>query len=406
MAPEACLSARTATLEEIRMGTWNSGRGRTVLVAVAAGIAAAGAIAMPTGSAGAAPAGSAAPAAAPDGSAAVHRAESAALAAATGIDTGTASARVAAQRSQAALADSLSTKLGAKAAGSYLDPRTGALVVTVTDAAAASTVTAAGAQARVVSRGSARLADITAALEKVPATPGTAWGTDPKANQVVVTISSSAPAAKAATLERTAARYGSAVRIQHSASGFTTQLQGGDAILTDTFRCSAGFNTTGGVVTAGHCTAGLPAYFASDGSPLGPSVDSHFPTSDFGLIQNTGQPASPSVNLYDGTSQSITGAGDAVVGQSICKSGSTTGLTCGTVQATNVTVQYAEGTVFQMVQTNTCTQPGDSGGSWFSGSTAIGITSGGTVGGCNQAGFASFFQPVTEALATYGVSLI
>ncbi|HEV7655809.1 MAG TPA: S1 family peptidase, partial [Mycobacteriales bacterium] len=98
--------------------------------------------------------------------------------------------------------------------------------------------------------------------------------------------------------------------------------------------------------------------------------------------------------------------GNAVVGQSICKSGSTTGLTCGTVQATNVTVQYAEGTVFQMVQTNTCTQPGDSGGAWFSGSTAIGITSGGTVGACTQAGFASFFQPVTEALSTYGVSLI
>jgi streptogrisin D len=374
---------------------------------VAAGIAAAGALALPAGSAGAAPAGSAAPAAVPDGSAAVHRAESAALAAATGVDTTTASARVAAQRSQAALAGTLTTKVGAaKVAGSYLDAKTGTLVVTVTDAAAAKTVTAAGARAEVVRHSPAQLSGIAAALNKAPRTPGSAWGIDPKANQVVLTISSTAPAAQAATLERTAARYGSAVRIQHSAAGFTTQLQGGDAILTDSFRCSAGFNTTGGVVTAGHCTAGLPDYFASDGSPLGPSVDSHFPTSDFGLIQNTGQPASPTVNLYNGTSQSITGAGNAVVGQSICKSGSTTGLTCGTVQATNVTVQYAEGTVFQMVQTNTCTQPGDSGGSWFSGSTAIGITSGGTVGGCNQAGFASFFQPVTEALSTYGVSLI
>ena len=111
------------------------------------------------------------------------------------------------------------------------------------------------------------------------------------------------------------------------------------------------------------------------------------------------------MNLYNGTSQPITGAGNAVVGQSICKSGSTTGVTCGTVQATNVTVTYAEGQVFQMVQTNVCTQPGDSGGSWFSGSTAIGITSGGTIGGCG-AGFQSFFQPVTEALAAYGVALI
>jgi streptogrisin D len=373
------------------MGTSHRRRGRVVLVAAAAGLAAAGMLALPA-TAGAAPA--------PSG---VQPAEAGALAAATGVDTTTATARVAAQRSQAALAGTLTGKLGAKAAGSYLDAGSGALVVNVTDAAAATTVTAAGAHARVVSRSTAQLQGITAALDKAPATPGTAWGIDPRTDQVVVTITS---AAKATGLEKVAARYGSAVRIQHAGSGFTTQLQGGDAILTDTFRCSAGFNTTGGVVTAGHCTAGLPAYFAADGSPLGQSVDSHFPTSDFGLIQNTGQPASPSVNLYNGTSQSITGAGDAVVGQSICKSGSTTGLTCGTVQATNVTVQYAEGTVFQMVQTNTCTQPGDSGGSWFSGSTAIGITSGGTVGACTQAGFASFFQPVTEALATYGVSLI
>lgn len=95
-----------------------------------------------------------------------------------------------------------------------------------------------------------------------------------------------------------------------------------------------------------------------------------------------------------------------MTGQSICKSGSTTGLTCGTVQATGVTVNYAEGAVYGMVQTNVCTQPGDSGGSWFSGSTAIGITSGGTVGACSQSGFQSFFQPVTEALSAYGVSLI
>ncbi|HEV7653592.1 MAG TPA: S1 family peptidase, partial [Mycobacteriales bacterium] len=321
------------------MGTAHPRRGRTVLVAAAAVLAAAGALALPSGSASAAPA--------PGGSA-VLSAESAVLVAATGVDTTTASARVAAQRSQSALADKLTTQVGAvKGAGSYLDARTGALVVTVTDAAAAKTVTAAGARAKVVSHSSAQLDGITAALNKAPRTPGSAWGVDPKANQVVVTISAAAPAARAATLEKTAARYGSAVRIQHTSAGFAPQLQGGDAILTDSFRCSAGFNTTGGVVTAGHCTAGLPAYFASDGSPLGPSVDSHFPTSDFGLVQNTGQPASPTVNLYNGSSQSITGAGNAVVGQSICKSGSTTGLTCGTVQATNVTVQYAEGTVFQ-----------------------------------------------------------
>jgi streptogrisin D len=381
------------------MGTSHLRRGRTVLVAVAAGIAATGALALPAGTASAAPV--------PAGGAAVQPAESAALAAATGVDTTTATARVAAQRGQAALAGTLATELGAtKGAGSYLDAKTGALVVNVTDAAAARTVTAAGAQARVVGRSSAQLDGITAALNKAPATPGTAWGVDAKTNQVVVTISSSAPAAKAATLEATAARYGPAVRVQHTTAGFEPKVQGGDAILTDTgARCSAGFNTTGGLITAGHCTAGFPNWTVSGGGFLGTSADSQFPGNDFGLINNTGQPASGSVNLYNGTSQPITGAADAVAGQSICKSGSTTGLTCGTVQATNVTVTYAEGQVFQTVQTDTCVQPGDSGGSWFSGSTAFGITSGGTIGGCG-AGFQSFYQPITEALAAYGVSLI
>jgi hypothetical protein len=119
------------------MGIPQLRRGRVVLAAAVAGIAAAGALALP-GAAGAAPV--------PAG-AAVQPAEAAALAAATGVDRSTASARVAAQRSQAALAGTLGTKLGTtKAAGSYLDPASGALVVNVTDAAAAKTVAAAPAR--------------------------------------------------------------------------------------------------------------------------------------------------------------------------------------------------------------------------------------------------------------------
>ena len=50
--------------------------------------------------------------------------------------------------------------------------------------------------------------------------------------------------------------------------------------------------------------------------------------------------------------------------------------------------------------------PGDSGGALYAGSLAQGITSGGTVGGCSQAGFRSFFQPVGEALSTFGLTLL
>ena len=66
--------------------------------------------------------------------------------------------------------------------------------------------------------------------------------------------------------------------------------------------------------------------------------------------------------LHYGAFRDITGAGRVLVGSSACKTGSTTGTTCGTVQAYNVTVNYAEGTVFGMTRTNICTQPGDSGG--------------------------------------------
>lgn len=385
-------------------------RGRRTLVALAAGIAASGALALPTaGPASAAPVANPASASpgghADAGSATVRQAEAAALAASTGTDVTTAATRVAAQGDQAALATRLRSKLGAKVAGTYLDG--GRLVVNVTDSAAASAVSSAGATAKVVTRSSADLAAVTGALAKSKVT-GTAWGVDPRTNQVVLTVTAAAPAAKASALLATAKRYGTAVRVQRSGAGFGTQaLEGGDAIYTDTGgRCSAGFNTTGGVVTAGHCTAGYPSWTVSGGGYLGESAGSSFPGNDYGLINNAGQPASGSVYLYDGTSQPITGAGDAVVGQSICKSGSTTGVTCGTVQATNVTVNYAEGSVYGMVQTNVCTQPGDSGGSWFSSSTAIGLTSGGTIGGCSQSGFQSFFQPVTEALGAYGVSLI
>ena len=109
--------------------------------------------------------------------------------------------------------------------------------------------------------------------------------------------------------------------------------------------------------------------------------------------------------LHYGAFRDITGAGRVAVGSQACKTGSTTGTTCGTVQEYNVTVRYAEGTVYGMTRNNTCTQPGDSGGAMYAGSLAQGITSGGTIGGCG-AGFQSFFQPADEALSVYGLTLL
>jgi streptogrisin D len=73
------------------------------------------------------------------------------------------------------------------------------------------------------------------------------------------------------------------------------------------------------------------------------------------------------------------------------------------VEALNVSVTYPEGRVDGLIRTNVCAEPGDSGGSLFDGSIALGLTSGGS-GNCTFGG-TTFFQPVTEPLAVYGVSV-
>ena len=46
---------------------------------------------------------------------------------------------------------------------------------------------------------------------------------------------------------------------------------------------------------------------------------------------------------------------------------------------------------------------GDSGGPLYSGTTALGLTSGGS-GNCTSGGV-TYFQPVTEPLSVYGMSV-
>ena len=134
---------------------------------------------------------------------------------------------------------------------------------------------------------------------------------------------------------------------------------------------------------------------------------SSFPGNDYGAIRISNPAALDPRGgvLHNGAFRDITGAGRVPVGASACKTGSTTGTTCGTVQAYNVTVRYAEGTVYGLTRTTICTQPGDSGGAMFAGSQAQGITSGGSIGGCGS-GFQSFFQPADEALSVYGLTLL
>jgi streptogrisin D len=239
-------------------------------------------------------------------------------------------------------------------------------------------------------------------LARSPGTVGLSWGVDADTKTVVVSVPKSDNDAATKAFINRAKSMGEDVRIKRVPAAPQLTLGPGDAILTGAGRCSASVIGTNGsqnfVVTAGHCTNIGSSWTTSSGEAIGNTVLSSFPGDDYGLIQVT----NPSLPL---TNAGLTSVGSPPEGSAIQKAGSTTGVTSGTLVGYGRTVNYAEGTVFDMIETTACVQPGDSGGSLYQGSTAIGITSGGTIGGCGG-GFQSFFQPVGEALAAGGLSLL
>jgi streptogrisin D len=322
------------------------------------------------------------------------------------------SAAMAAQDSPALAAKSteaLVAQLGTRTAGSYYDAALGKMVVTVTDAATAESVEATGAVARKVQHSGAELAQITAALDAKASIPGTAWAVDPASNQVVVSIDSTVSAESVKTLEATVASLGSGARIERLGSQLRPTISGGQAIYTGGARCSLGFNVVSGstyyFLTAGHCTNIGATWTTSNGSVLGTRTGTSFPGNDYGIVRYAAGVAHPgNVWLYSGTAtQDITRAANAFVGESVRRSGSTTGVHGGSVTQVNATVNYPQGTVTGLIRTTVCAEPGDSGGSLFDGSAAIGLTSGGS-GNCSSGGV-TFFQPVTEPLGVFGVSV-
>jgi streptogrisin B len=160
-------------------------------------------------------------------------------------------------------------------------------------------------------------------------------------------------------------------------------------------------NGTPFFLTAGHCGNEASTWTDSSGATLGTTADSSFPDNDFAIVQYD-----PSFTDHPGTvgSTDITGAADPAVGQSVTRRGSTTGVHTGSVTATDQTVVYSDGSVVNgMIRTSVCAEPGDSGGPLHDGGTALGLTSGGS-GDCTSGG-TTFYQPVTEALSAYGVSV-
>ncbi|RSS50686.1 S1 family peptidase [Streptomyces sp. WAC07061] len=236
---------------------------------------------------------------------------------------------------------------------------------------------------------------------------GTAWHTDPATGTLVVTADSTVTAADIARIRREAGPDAAALRVERTPGKLTKLLSGGDAIYASSWRCSLGFNVRSGanyyILTAGHCTEGAGTWWSNSShtTVVGSTAGSSFPTNDYGLIKYASNSPVPPGTVG---SQDITSAVNATTGMSVTRRGSTTGIHSGSVTGLNATVNYGGGdVVYGMIRTNVCAEPGDSGGPLYSGSRAVGLTSGGS-GNCSSGG-TTFFQPVVEALNAYGVSV-
>ena len=242
--------------------------------------------------------------------------------------------------------------------------------------------------------------------------PGTAWHTDEATGQIVVSVDSTVTGARLDAVRAAVAPAGRSIRIQHEPGELRILIAGGQAIYTNGARCSLGANVRRGstyfFITAGHCT-NIGATWYSNASlttVLGTRAGTSFPGNDYGIVRytNTAIPHPSAVHTYPGQI-TIYGTSNAQVGQAVCRSGSTTGERCGFVTALNATVNYPQGVVAGLIRTNICAEPGDSGGPLYIKATGriIGILSGGS-GNCTSGG-TTFYQPIGEILAAYGVTI-
>ncbi|MFV0132238.1 S1 family peptidase [Streptomyces sp. HMX87] len=286
-------------------------------------------------------------------------------------------------------------------------------VVAVTDADAAAEVRRAGAEAKVVRHSMRELKSAASRLGSAPRVAGTAWLVDYRSNEVVVRGDSTVSGVDWSRLTEVAEGIGGHVRMERTEGRFTTRLNGALPILSTAGRCSVGFNVTDGqsefILTAGHCGPTGSVWFSDGGGDrqVGETVAGSFPGDDFSLVEYANGDAGDAadvVSVGGGKGVRITGAGEPSVGQRVFRSGSTSGLRDGRVTALNVTVNYPEGTVTGLIETDACAEPGDSGGPMFSEGIALGVTSGGN-GDCTTGG-TTFFQPVEEAMDSLGVRLL
>ncbi|MGW5086942.1 S1 family peptidase [Streptomyces coelicoflavus] len=343
-----------------------------------------------------------------------------------GISDASAARRLDSQARQQSVLGTLGSA-GVDPRGAFFDD--GRLTVNVTDASTAREVEAAGLEARIARHSADELDAVKAALDKAAQrelpTGVQGWGVDPVTNKVVVQVRDTATAADREFLDK-AASYGSAVAVQDS-DGKAVSMAGtvypGSRMDYGNHYCSVGYGARDSsgrqvLVTAGHCVENLPDLYY-DGSHFAKGTTTRFHhgrnSIDMGLASvDSGKTIAPQVGTWNnGGNIAVEGSRRAPVGSDVCKSGATSGWTCGSIKGYDYSVTYTDPgqpatLVTNLGLSNTCDLGGDSGGPWISGNQGQGMTSGGqTDNRCNgvYGQGTSYFQPLDDALRYYGLSL-
>ncbi len=291
--------------------------------------------------------------------------------------------------------------------GAYFDSGRAVLVVAVTDRAVFDAVSSTGAQPRLVFASYAELEQELHVLDSRTTTQPrevTGWRIDEMANMVVVDVvggPTQAVRTFVAGLGHVTVHY------NRPPVGTMADLIGGMEITSDGAACSLGFNARDGrgnvyVLTAGHCRATPWSGWAGE---IGPQVlYAEYPINDYSRILRTNTLWVPTPKIAG--LATVLGKSVAAVGTTVCRSGKTSGVRCGTIESTNQTVVYKQyyGTVYGLTTTTALAGKGDSGGPFISSTRqAQGVLSGGSGYGVDAR---TYFQPLNEILSAYDLTLV
>ena len=346
-----------------------------------------------------------------------------------GISPAEAKARLDTEQTKASALEAVKTV----ADGSFFDASR-QLVVNVHSPADAAVAREQGLTPRTVVRGEKALAKLQTQVQAMFDRSGSrqlqSIGADLPTDRVQVVLQPGKQSAQTVALvKQLKAIPGVDVSTSSTTLTMTADVIGGQIMdLVPGTNCSLGFpgTTSNGnnvLLSAGHCLEGNPDILNAAGTHLGKGIGSRFrtgqPSVDMGLMDIDSEDVGRGyIDNRNGQTTTVTGSSKAPVGSTICKAGNTTGWTCGTISQYNLTVNYGSpsGAVTRttgLARSTVCTEGGDSGGAYISGTIAQGMTSGGPSDGhdCgfNQGGNAtgsySFYQPVVDAASYYGVTL-